>query len=510
MLWLKRILIIAGREYRHHAKSKGFWITMIAVPLLAFAAGYAPQFFQQNKPVRHFAVVDPTGAVAPVIDAAIERDTQRRILRALRDYVAAEVPPEARQRLLPVYLPQAADATDGDTAAFMSSGGLVKAREMLARVLGPDAPAFDAPGARFVRADLPRDLSLPDDPSKAGEALGPLLRGETKLAGGATLFAAIVVPKNYKLLGGAGVPPAYWSVNITDGDLQSLIERALTAEAQREAYAAYGIDLGQVSEIESRRIALGAYSAETGGGGEVSNRDRILSIIPLALALLLWMSIFTVGNLLLAGIIEERSNKLIEVLLSSVTPEEFMAGKLIGIAGIGLTVLAVWMGAGVVILSTSSGPVGEIGREALRIVASGPYLPAFAFYFVTGYLTIASVFLGLGSLANSQQEAQSFLTPLIFVLLAPIMMIVPLLQDPSGPLATALAWIPIYTPFVMMFRLSTNPPWTEVLLTGALAAAFTVLCVLLMARLFRNAILRTGQPPRFVEFLRLMWRREAN
>ncbi len=507
--WLKRILLIAAREYKHHAKSKGFWITMIAVPVIAALGGVIPQWFQDNKPVRDFVVIDRQGGVVEVIDAALERDAQRRALRALRDYAEAHADPARLRDRAPLLAPQIGDVSEADLTTFVAWGGTAKALESLKPILREGAPAFEPPPPRFRRVEPPPGVDPAAAPAAIGEALGPWLRGERTLPGGGALFAAIVVPEDYAPQGG----PArigYWSANITDPDLTALVERALTAAAQRDAYAALGIEMDRVSAIESRRIALEAFNAgREGGAGPVSVQDRLLTVVPLALALMLWMSIFTVGNLLLSGIIEERSNKLIEVLLSSVTAEEFMAGKLLGIAGIGLTILTVWLGAVVIVALNGSGPVAEFGRMAIAQILDGPYIPAFAFYFVTGYLMVASVFLGLGSLANSQQEAQSLMTPLIFVLLLPFFLIVPLMQDPNGPLSQALAWIPLYTPFVMMFRISTNPPWTEVVATGALVTVFTIVVVWLMARLFRNAILRTGQPPRLVEFFRLMFRREA-
>jgi ABC-2 type transport system permease protein len=216
------------------------------------------------------------------------------------------------------------------------------------------------------------------------------------------------------------------------------------------------------------------------------------------------MDILWPGSLLLLGVIEERSNRLIEVLLSSVSAEEFMAGKLLGIAGIGLTILAAWLVVGLLIMINGSGPTVAFAYDAIRLILSGPYLPAFAFYFVVAYLTIASVFLGLGSVCNSQQEAQSLLTPLIFALMLPFFLLMPMLEDPNGPLATTIGWIPVYTPFVMMVRLSTNPPWTEVAAASAMTLGFSLLVLWGMARLFRSAVLRTGQPPRLVEIWRMI------
>jgi ABC-2 type transport system permease protein len=505
---LRRVFLVAKREYKHHAQSKGFWLTMVAVPIVAALAGLIPQWVQENKPARAFVMIDQSGgAILTVVDAAIARDNARRALAALKDYAAENIPPESIPMLSPL-APARGELTNDDVAVFQAWGGVEKAQEILPALVRPKAPPFVAPGPRFVRVATPAEIDVTADPAAIGAALAPYLRFEKPVAATAPAYlsAAIVVPRDY-LLTRPTTAIQYWTVNINDFDLQTLAERALTQEAQRAMYEEQGMSREAVAAIEQRRVALQSFSPDKAdSGGEVQLRDRLLNIVPLGLAILLWMSIFTVANLLLLGVIEERSNKLIEVLLSSVSAEEFMAGKLLGIAGIGLTILTAWLTVGLLIMTNSSGPSAAFAHDAIDLILSGPYIPAFAFYFVVGYLTIASVFLGLGSVCNSQQEAQSLLTPLIFVLMLPFFLLMPMLEDPNGVIATTAGWIPVYTPFVMMVRLSTNPPWTEVLATGAVTLVFSLIVLWAMARLFRSAVLRTGQPPRLVEIWRMMRR----
>lgn len=506
-----RIFQVAKREYKHHARSKGFWLTMVAVPVVAVLAGLIPQWMQENKPARAFVVVDQSGgAIEQAIDLAIVTDTEKRALSALKDYAAENLAPESVPALSPL-APARGEVTGADIAAFRAWGGVEQAKAILPGLARPGAPAFEPPGPRFVRVPLPAEIDPAADPATIGTALAPYLRSEKPVAetAPAYLSSAIIVPPGYDLLKPAAAIQ-YWSININEFDLQTLVERALTETAQQALYRDQGMSREAVTAIEARRIGLQGFSpdkAET--GGEVEMKDRLLNIVPLGLAMLLWMSIFTVANLLLLGVIEERSNKLIEVLLSSVSAEEFMAGKLLGIAGIGLTILFAWIVVGLLILINGSGPTVQLAYDAINLILSGPYIPAFAFYFVVGYLTIASVFLGLGSVCNSQQEAQSLLTPLVFALMLPFFLIMPMMEDPNGPVATTIGWIPLYTPFVMMVRLSTNPPWTEVLMSGAMTLAFSLLVLWAMSRLFRNAVLRTGQPPRLVEMWRMIARREV-
>ncbi len=508
---LSRIFQVAKREYKHHARSKGFWLTMVAVPVVAVLAGLIPQWVQENKPARAFLVVDQSGgAIEAAIDKAVSDDTEKRALSALKTYAADNLPPESVPALSPL-APARGELTEADLAAFRAWGGLEQAERILPGLAREGAPAFVAPGPRFVRVKLPEGIDANADAAAIGAALSTYLRSEKKVqeTAPAYLSGAIIVPPGYDLIK-PQTAIQYWSVNINEFDLLTLVEKALTADARRALYRQQGMSPEAVSAIEAREVDLQGFSPDKqDAGGEVMNQDRLLNIVPLGLALLLWMSIFTVANLLLLGVIEERSNKLIEVLLSSVSAEEFMAGKLLGIAGIGLTILFAWIVVVLIILMNGSGPTVQFAYEAINLILSGPYIPAFAFYFVVGYLTIASVFLGLGSVCNSQQEAQSLLTPLVFLLMLPFFLIMPMMEDPNGPIATTVGWIPLYTPFVMMVRLSTNPSWVEVVMSGAVTLVFSLLVLWAMARLFRNAVLRTGQPPRLVEVWRMITRREA-
>jgi ABC-2 type transport system permease protein len=508
---LSRIFLVAKREYKHHARSKGFWLTMVAVPVVAVLAGLIPQWVQENKPARAFVVVDQSGgAIEAAIDSAIADDTEKRALTALKTYAADNLPPESVPMLSPL-APARGEVTAADIAAFRAWGGVEQAQKILPGIARQGAPAYVPPGPRFVRVPVPADIDVKADPAAIGAALAPYLRSEKPVADKAPAYlsGAIVVPPGYDLTKPAAAIQ-YWSININEYDLQTLVERALTKTAQEALYRQQGMSEEAVSDIAARRVGLQGFSPDkAASGGQVEMKDRLLNIVPLGLALLLWMSIFTVANLLLLGVIEERSNKLIEVLLSSVSAEEFMAGKLLGIAGIGLTILFAWIVVGLVILINGDGPTVQLAYDAINLILSGPYIPAFAFYFVVGYLTIASVFLGLGSVCNSQQEAQSLLTPLVFLLMLPFFLIMPMMEDPNGPIATTVGWIPLYTPFVMMVRLSTNPSWVEVVMSGAVTLTFSLLVLWAMARLFRNAVLRTGQPPRLIEVWRMIARRET-
>ncbi|HTH47265.1 MAG TPA: ABC transporter permease, partial [Candidatus Limnocylindria bacterium] len=129
-------------------------------------------------------------------------------------------------------------------------------------------------------------------------------------------------------------------------------------------------------------------------------------------------------------------------------------------------------------------------------------LPAFAVYFLLGFLFYSGLILALGSTCNTLKEAQNFMGVIVLFLMVPLMMMTYIPRDPNGPLATALSWFPPYTPFVMMNRVTADPPLRDVLGTMTLMLVCTGFVLWGSGRVFRQGILRTGQPPKLLELLK--------
>ena len=166
--------------------------------------------------------------------------------------------------------------------------------------------------------------------------------------------------------------------------------------------------------------------------------------------------------MLLTNTIEEKSNKLIEVLLSSVSPLVLMAGKIAGIAATGLTIILFWgamllMILGVLpqVLGASLPPLGEI------ILSDPWFLGSFIVYFILGYLLYAAILVGLGSVCNNLKEAQNLTLPVQLIQMLPLLVMIPIGKDPNGLLAQTLSYFPPLTPFVMMNRAAAPPTSME-------------------------------------------------
>jgi ABC-2 type transport system permease protein len=206
--------------------------------------------------------------------------------------------------------------------------------------------------------------------------------------------------------------------------------------------------------------------------------------------------------MLLNNIIEEKSNRIIEVLLSSVTPGELMMGKLFGIAATGLTMVSVWMASLFGVLVWKSGAASDLTGQVLLTLRTSHLVPMFLIYFLLGYLMYAALILALGSVCNTIKEAQSYMGMITMLMMLPLMTMTFIPKDPNGTLARILSWIPIYTPFTMMNRVNANPPLVDLIGTMALLLVSTGAALWMAAKVFRIGVLRTGQPPKLVEMLR--------
>jgi ABC-2 type transport system permease protein len=263
------------------------------------------------------------------------------------------------------------------------------------------------------------------------------------------------------------------------------------------------MDLATIRKVERTHVPFASLNPKKAEGQEtVGIADIIRQWAPSGFVYLLWVAIFSIAQMLLNNTIEEKSNRIIEVLLSSVTPGELMMGKLAGIAAVGITMVGAWILALLGILVWKTGSQSAIAGPLFVVLQTSNLLPAFAIYFLLGFLMYAGLILSIGSICNTIKEAQNYMAAIIMIMMVPLLTMMFIPKDPNGTLATVLSWIPIYTPFVMMNRATADPPLFEVIGTMILLLGTTALVLWLSGKIFRIGILRTGQPPRLLEMLR--------
>jgi ABC-2 type transport system permease protein len=331
------------------------------------------------------------------------------------------------------------------------------------------------PGALIVEA--PVRLTAP---SEAGAALKPWLTGERFLPGGRKLDAVAIIH---------GEAVDFWSSSLADRTLEQGVKAALTQAIRGQRLKTAGLTAEEVRALDRIEPRVTAYSPKA-AAGEVSLRDRLPGIVGFALGMLLWSVIFTGAGILLNSVIEEKSSRILEVLLASASAPEIMFGKILGAAGVTATVLAVWAGLGGTALVTLN---PEIARDVASVLLANGMIFYFLFYLVGGYLMYASLFIAVGAFCETTREAQTLLGPIMILLTIPLVFMSQAIRRPDAPILEVLSWIPPFTPFIMTARAASQPPLWQMAATGLMMAATTALVIWIAGRAFRAGALSTGR-----------------
>jgi len=532
---MKYAMLVAWREYAENAKTKGFWIGILMLPTILFLSIQTPIWLdKKGTPTRHYLLVDQSGSFETVVASAMEKNYQKKVIEALKEYARKNC---VGSDLNPGQLQQMDENKPQTIETFLSLGGQQHFVEELKTSLKPGAPAFAPPRRLFQRAQLPSGLAAGADIDTLARALKPYLLGQKMLepnGDSIELSAVVLIPKTIEqqiVRPGAPTPQSpgatgtaeaarsepgdraiqFWSVNASDPRLRDEIERTINQEVRRREYLARGMNLAEVRRVEQTYAPLVSLNPKKAKGKEaMSESDVIRQWAPSAFVYVLWLSIFVIVQMLLNNTIEEKSNRIIEVLLSSVTPGELMMGKLTGIAAVGMTMVGGWMVALFAILSWKSGGASEVAGNLLTLLRTSNMLPLFALYFLMGYLIYAGFILSIGSVCNTIKEAQSYMGMLTMILMVPILTMTFIPKDPNGTLARILSWIPIYSPFTMMNRAAADPPMIDLVGTFIMMVVTTIAGLWMAGKIFRIGVLRTGQPPKLVEMLRWVGRKDLN
>jgi ABC-2 type transport system permease protein len=480
---------LIAHEYRKYVFTRGFLLFLLIIPASALFGFFAAQINERAAPVRAFTVIDETGRFGTLIDEALAVDGAREAVEiwdAYAGFVLAQAGPDAA-------LPYPFSPDDPNTierqADFTAAGGIEGAMEAADDYLpeGTPPPPMTVRD-RFVRVPVP-GAAQGLEPAEAVAALGPLLKGDETLPGtDRGLFAVVVIPADIE----TGGTVQFWTNNLIDSDLQRFLDRTLTQALRTDAYLELGVDTGQVRAIESITVPVKAFKVDA-GGDEAGLTEFAETYIPLGLAYALLFLITSVGGMLLTSTVEEKSNKIVEVLLSSVSATQLMVGKLVGLALVGMTLPTIFLTAGYAALVLLGG--GEVAAAIHAALFASPLVPLFFFYFLVGYLLFASIYLAVGAMSNSIQDAQSFVGPLTILLLLPIPFLQMIVQDPNGTMARIFTWIPIYTPYVVMMRIAADPPVWELVGATALLLVVVIYVVTTMGRVYRNGVLSSGGAP---------------
>jgi ABC-2 type transport system permease protein len=302
--------------------------------------------------------------------------------------------------------------------------------------------------------------------------------------------------------------------SIVDTDkLRSAVRQAFTAVMlQRE-----GVKPETIALISNLSLNMSQTRIDERGKGGSGQAAIFLGV---GIGILLLMSIIFHGQNVLRGVLEEKSTRVAEVVISSIKPEMLLAGKVAGAGAVGLTQQVLWIAISAylitnfapLVLKSAGVPIsGPGGGAALGVSFGGLTVGLFiviVLYFLFGFIFYASLLAAAGSMVNTEQDAQQAAMPIMYLLIGSWLFVNSVIVNPTGTIARVLSWLPFSSPIIMPMRMGLSPvPWTSVVGSLAVCALGCVLAIWLAARIYRVGMLMYGKKPSLAEVAR--WVRYA-
>jgi len=333
------------------------------------------------------------------------------------------------------------------------------------------------------------------------------------------IYAILVIPANIETTHQVNI----YSDNPVKMSLINEVEDVLAKSLSDAKISSYDIP-GLADIIEKSQISVSVKSHTWDEEGENVSSSTLSMIIGMALAMLTYIFVLMYGAMIMSSVVEDKTNRIVEVIVSSCRPLELMLGKIVSIALVGLTQIAVWsifVGIGLFVLSATgiaSSPAdaaqlqGEMtqlpvseGEEIVQAILGvdwGKLLFIFVLYFIGGYLLYASLFAGFGSAVDQQSDANQFMTPIMMIIILALLIGEGCMQDPDGTLGVICSFIPFTSPIVMMIRLPYDVPAWEIATSVLLLYGTALLFTFFASRIYRTGILMYGRKVTFKELLK--------
>lgn len=312
-------------------------------------------------------------------------------------------------------------------------------------------------------------------------------------------------------------------------ELSRHVNRTLRKQLEEEKLASFNIpNLKEI--IQESKITFEVQTIKwSEDGKESASSATVASIIGMVFTVIIYMFIMIYGAMVMQGVMEEKTNRIVEVMISSVRPFDLMMGKIIGIGFVGLTQVFLWgiittvlvtgggflFGGGAEATALQNSPsismmdaeaiAASTGNELMGMIQSINLTEigiAFIIYFIGGYLLYASVFAAIGSAVDNQEDTQQFMTPIMIFMVFALYAGMYSMENPDGPLAFWCSMIPFTSPIVMMIRIPFEIPLWEKLVSVILLYASAIGIVWLSAKIYRVGILMYGKKPSIKEMVK--------
>lgn len=298
----------------------------------------------------------------------------------------------------------------------------------------------------------------------------------------------------------------YYGSNASSPTAMSHLQSALSKAFAGTRLARDGIDLGVVSQamrpvdLDATKVSEGKLTGQSGKGA---------FFVAYGMGFLLYMAIMLFGQQTMVSVIEEKTSRVVEVLISSLTPFQMMLGKVVGVASVGLLQMAIW-GLSAWLITSQAGHLAAmvgagdsaVANFALPHIAPG-LVVMFLVYFVLGFLVYGALYAAIGSMCNAIQDSQQYASIVTMLIVVGFLVVFAVIPQPDGTLAHVMSWIPFFAPFAMPVRWAlTSVSAYELAGSLLVMVAGTLFCVWLAARIYHTGILMFGKKPSWRE----VWR----
>jgi ABC-2 type transport system permease protein len=456
---MNKVFQIALREVMVTISSKAFILGLLVMPaMLGVFALIGPRVFnfRNFKVEGEVRIIDHSSALVPALQTTLEqrKDAARRAEEVRK---SMENAPAAVRDL----------AKSAPDAALQNALGPV-----------PEISLVERPSDTDIQQE--KAWLLEENPEKKHLALVVISKDAVIADEGTSKYGT------YELF----VPP-----NLDDR-VDTEIQQSLRGALIDARVKARSLDRGTIDSIvQIPRVA----SVTVTKGTERETVRALTFILPVSVAMLLFMGVMTGGQALLTSTVEEKSSRVIEVLLSAVSPMQLMAGKLIGQMVVSLMALGIYILMGLAMLTSFS-----------MFGLFNPWLILYILiFFVIMYLVFGSLWLAVGAAVNEMREAQGLQMPLIMIMMIPWFLWMPISRDPNSTLSIVLSFVPPINTFAMLLRMASSapPPWWQVWLSIGIGVASVFGAIWFAAKVFRIGLLMYGKPPNFATLIR--WARSA-
>ena len=308
------------------------------------------------------------------------------------------------------------------------------------------------------------------------------------------------------------------------------VERKIDKAIETKKLVNANIDPAKYASIKTDVSIESTIDSE---GGEKKSVKGAAEIAGFASGILIYMVLLIYGSMVMRGVMEEKTNRISEVIVSSVKPFQLMFGKIIGIGAVGITQFIIWIvligvlqivmsmvmpgfteqmaeqaggtGPAAIAQARDANAMGDIS-EALSALPMGLLVFSFLFYFIGGYIMYAALFAAIGSVSEDQQDAQQLIFPVMMPIILGFVIMMKAVQNPDGGLALFGSLFPLTSPIVMMARIPFGVPWPQLLASMALLILFFLFCTWLAGRIYRVGILMYGKKGSWKEMMKWAFR----